>query len=1530
MPDAAVDSNPPTESLFSSLRADTPVVPVSALLPELMPWNDTASAAGDSSSQQQSQQQQQQQQPHDTAGTTSSDPAGSSRTAASETTLAHASTGSATSVTAGPSIASSSGGSAAAASSCLTQQMAGYATETSEKLGSAVPETNAQDDATTSVTVGSPDQTSGSAIISRDISPGTENKQSSGTTVEDSSKPLSPTRRARQRARERLMRRAMRKQADSKTLSGDPAILPEPGLVSAFIRSRQRAYERSKLQESRLLVPHRRALLAKGPSDAFKLTAGGDRDLSLRYRGWELNREVHRLKSARRVQNMGRHTRIIRPQDAPDWEVDIEESLYDECERMRRRQKLRDARSGRLPLDEEDEDFDYFGFDDFEIGWPKGSKTSVDPDENVNASTTDADEDDDSDDFSDIAAETSSMSGTGLKTTPTPEPEPEFQLQRGLRRLLNLANLREGFAADLIPPIVSSINVTDPVSGRPSPPPPADLASKDENDTMSIEGRVNVVLRAWRYHTRAKRAEGVGQDNAQLGDLKSDDELSDSEDREVKGLPADGLLPVTTELFTLSAYVNRSLFSKLLRFQEHRSQVTFEQDSEGKTRYRFVPSQLSELRAAADEAAEAAQLALEQLRENLTTESEARTAVATATRAEAEHASKLLITPNTLIAAHSEVFRHLDPSARLFYVLLSCPPPLRATLRGVPTPAAMRAYFFVGHDASAPYLDHSATESDRVATELIVLATRVESAMRLNMLVRRFLRRRPATSMNDVTIEHLTDNTDGDLIDEELATELRQFGERQQTRYARRKYSHVASTSKAGSDDEASAADDDDDDYDDDDPHDWLNLARQEIWNEDNLYSLLRSLPDSLWRPFLQEADNQLRAEADMLADVEINMMINAKRREYQQQQQQRDHHDLDQFDVNVHLPEGTITEIRQRFREKVYENHIAQLAAERTNFVPPRSVVEITQPLPLTLAQKAARVTRLLDPVTVALLDAATGLPVFEPNWLDGMFLKRGDFIPLVTEVLHTHPGLEFLANLPDFQQRYAQTVVARIYYALNPSGDERLRVRDIRRAKLLDRLAVLASEEDINKVRAFFSYEHFYVIYCKFWELDLDHDMRLDYEDLLRYEDGSLTERIVARVFSQAPRKFLGDSGVNPTMSYVDFVVFLISEVDKTSRVSITYWFKCIDLDNDGIITTAELEYFFEEQRAKIARLTHENMLTSDIVCQITDMIAPASRTPVFTLRDFLRSKLSGQVFDILFNLTKFTIAESRDPVRLRELHSSVLQSDWERWSVQTYHLLAGAEQEEEEVSNSAAAAAVANAAVGAGMLGDMDGSGGLGGAYALTGADFDVEGVDSDFHLMHGQGTMSTHHQGQLHHQQQSQQMSQQQLSQQHQQQQQMMLGQRGVSNGRVFGESDIGLGDGDGDDIDIDDVEGLGISIGGRPQQQRLGLGVGMSLGVGMGVLMPQQQLSQAQQQSQQQQQQQLAGIDNDAMGVGYPYGTTRFGGPAIDSGLDDDLTFEGHGLGMALGASAAVSQFPSSSVANSAASDENIMRDHLRR
>ena len=51
--------------------------------------------------------------------------------------------------------------------------------------------------------------------------------------------------------------------------------------------------------------------------------------------------------------------------------------------------------------------------------------------------------------------------------------------------------------------------------------------------------------------------------------------------------------------------------------------------------------------------------------------------------------------------------------------------------------------------------------------------------------------------------------------------------------------------------------------------------------------------------------------------------------------------------------------------------------------------------------------------------------------------------------------------------------------------------------------------------QVTQFFSYEHFYVLFCRFYELDSDRDNRLSRENLLKYGDHALSSAIVDRIF-------------------------------------------------------------------------------------------------------------------------------------------------------------------------------------------------------------------------------------------------------------------------------------------------------------------------------------------------------------------------------------------------------------------------------
>lgn len=72
------------------------------------------------------------------------------------------------------------------------------------------------------------------------------------------------------------------------------------------------------------------------------------------------------------------------------------------------------------------------------------------------------------------------------------------------------------------------------------------------------------------------------------------------------------------------------------------------------------------------------------------------------------------------------------------------------------------------------------------------------------------------------------------------------------------------------------------------------------------------------------------------------------------------------------------------------------------------------------------------------------------------------------------------------------------------------------------------------------YFSYEHFYVIYCKFWELDTDHDFLIDKENLIRYGNHALTYRIVDRIFSQVPIISYGYTSKRVPSIWLDVFIF------------------------------------------------------------------------------------------------------------------------------------------------------------------------------------------------------------------------------------------------------------------------------------------------------------------------------------------------------------------------------------------------------
>lgn len=317
-------------------------------------------------------------------------------------------------------------------------------------------------------------------------------------------------------------------------------------------------------------------------------------------------------------------------------------------------------------------------------------------------------------------------------------------------------------------------------------------------------------------------------------------------------------------------------------------------------------------------------------------------------------------------------------------------------------------------------------------------------------------------------------------------------------------------------------------------------------------------------------------------------------------------------------------------------------------------------------------------------LLIADMATQIFQVLKQEGQnYLTQDDFKPMMRELLNRHPGLEFLHDTPEFQERYAETVVYRIMYSVNRAGSGRISLRELKKSNLMAALQMVEEEEDINKVLKYFSYEHFYVIYCKFWELDSDHDFLIDKDDLLRYGNHALTYRIVERIFAQVARPFTSE--VDGKMGYEDFVWFILSEEDKSSEPSLEYWFKCVDLDGDGRIVAHEMQYFYEEQLHRMECMAQEPVLFEDVVCQMADMIKP-EKDGLLTIRDLKRCRLSGNFFNILFNLNKFVAFETRDPFLIRQEREDPTLTEWDRFARAEYIRLS-MEDEGDDASNGSA---------------------------------------------------------------------------------------------------------------------------------------------------------------------------------------------------------------------------------------------------
>ncbi|KAI3652204.1 hypothetical protein MP228_003507 [Amoeboaphelidium protococcarum] len=130
-----------------------------------------------------------------------------------------------------------------------------------------------------------------------------------------------------------------------------------------------------------------------------------------------------------------------------------------------------------------------------------------------------------------------------------------------------------------------------------------------------------------------------------------------------------------------------------------------------------------------------------------------------------------------------------------------------------------------------------------------------------------------------------------------------------------------------------------------------------------------------------------------------------------------------------------------------------------------------------------------------------------------------------LIREVVVQHPELQFLADKPIFIDYYVQTALTRIFYqvkrSLPPSSEDcqkygravAITLKEFRQSGLFDILTHLHLME-INEEHMFFSYKHYFVLYCRFHDLDTQDCSYLSADDMTKYDGGSINSLVLERI--------------------------------------------------------------------------------------------------------------------------------------------------------------------------------------------------------------------------------------------------------------------------------------------------------------------------------------------------------------------------------------------------------------------------------
>ena len=253
--------------------------------------------------------------------------------------------------------------------------------------------------------------------------------------------------------------------------------------------------------------------------------------------------------------------------------------------------------------------------------------------------------------------------------------------------------------------------------------------------------------------------------------------------------------------------------------------------------------------------------------------------------------------------------------------------------------------------------------------------------------------------------------------------------------------------------------------------------------------------------------------------------------------------------------------------------------------------------------------------------------------------YVKPNDLTPFVRRIVETHVSLQFLKEEALFQEKFVDFIVTRCFFIMDTDLRGTASLHQFRKMDLAGVFYNAEKMSDVNDSHHIFNYQHFYVAFCKFWDLDGDSDGFITKDDLMKFNDSAILPIIIERFFQSSfyPRL----SNKKQTMDFTSFAYFLMSSEDKTNLTSINFWYRLCDLDDDGVLSLKEIEELYDMQFERMRITGNETIPFEDIIRQLMDMVH-AQDTAYVTVSDLLTSKLADVFYNTIFDLQKFLIRE------------------------------------------------------------------------------------------------------------------------------------------------------------------------------------------------------------------------------------------------------------------------------------------------